>query len=150
MLTEKFIKKSDFIKDLYSIRISLYGTNEQQYNQTVRKKNQFDLVKNNIVNLINHKNKNNLSTAIGLNYILLDGRGEDMLKILEFIKSVNKLVGNKKNNINFLTLREDFRSTTNLRLKKDERIKLVDFFRKFQQELNNNKDLKIYLLIMDI
>ena len=142
MLTEKFIKKSDFIKDLYSLRISLYGTNEQQYSQTVRKKNQFDLVKNNIVNLINHKNKNNLSTLIGLNYILLDGRGEDMLKILEFIKSVNKLVGNKKNNINFLTLREDFRSTTNLRLKKDERIKLVDFFRKFQQELDNNKEFE--------
>lgn len=142
MLTEKFIKKSDFIKDLYSIRISLYGTNDKQYEQTVRKKNQFYLVKNNIVNLINHKNKNNLNTLIGLNYILLDGRGNDMLKILEFISSINKLVGNKKNNINFLTLREDFRSTTNLRIKKDERIKLVNFFKKFQQELNNNKEFE--------
>ena len=71
MFTEKFLEKAGFVKDLYSVRISLYGTNESQYEKTVRK-NQFKLVKNNIVNLINYKNKNNLETLIGLNYIILD------------------------------------------------------------------------------
>ena len=140
MLTEKYLKKANFVKDLYSIRISLYGTDEDQYEKTVRKKNQFNLVKNNIVNLIKFKNENNLKTSIGLNYILLDGRGGDMLKLLEFIKSINQSVGNNKNNIDFLTLREDFRSTTNLRLKRSERIELVKIFKQFQEKVNNEKD----------
>tara|TARA_A100001011_G_scaffold57203_1_gene56276 strand:+ start:61 stop:1632 length:1572 start_codon:yes stop_codon:yes gene_type:complete len=137
MLTEKYLKKADFIKDLYSIRISLYGTDEDQYQKTVQKKNQFNLVKNNIVNLIKFKNENNLKTSIGLNYILLDGRSDDMLKLLDFIKDINESVGNDKNNINFLTLREDFRSTTNLRLKRSERLELVETFKKFQEKINN-------------
>ena len=140
MLTEKYLKKANFIKDLYSIRISLYGTNEDQYEKTVRKKNQFNLVKNNIANLIKFKNENNLKTSIGLNYILLDGRGGDMLKLLDFIKGVNQSVGNNKNNIDFLTLREDFRSTTNLRLKRSERLELVKIFKQFQERIDNEKD----------
>lgn len=142
MFTEKFLEKAGFVKDLYSVRISLYGTNESQYEKTVRKKNQFKLVKNNIVNLINYKNKNNLETLIGLNYIILDGRGEDILKLLDFIDEINLQVGNKKNNINFLTLREDFRSTTNLRLKRNERLELVKTFKKFQEKINNGNNFK--------
>ena len=137
MFTEKYLNKSDFIKDLYSIRISLYGTDEDQYEKTVRKKNQFKLIKNNIANLIRFKNKNNLKTSIGLNYIILDGRSGDMLKLLDFVKDINDLVGNKKNNIDFITLREDFRSTTNLRIKHDERLELVKIIKKFQKRVNN-------------
>lgn len=140
MLTEKYLKKADYIKDLYSIRISLYGTDEEQYQKTVQKKNQFNLVKNNIVNLIKFKNENNLKTSIGLNYILLDGRGGDMIKLLDFIKNINQLVGNNKNNINFLTIREDFRSTTNLRLKRSERLELVKIFKEFQDIINNENN----------
>ena len=47
-----------------------------------------------------------------------------------------------KNNINFLTLREDFRSTTNLRLKRNERLELVKTFKKFQEKINNGNNFK--------
>lgn len=140
MLTEKYLNKSDFIQDLYSIRISLYGTDEEQYEKTVRKKNQFNLVRNNIVNLIKYKIKNNLKTSIGLNYIILDGRSKDMLKLLDFVKSINDSVGNKKNNINFITLREDFRSTTNLRINHKERLELIQIIDKFEKKINNESD----------
>ena len=111
-----------------------------------KKKNQFNLVKNNIVNLIKFKNKNNIKTSLGLNYIILDGRGQEMLKLLDFIDDINRLVGNNKNNINFLTLREDFRSTTHLRSQKGERLKLLNIFKKFKERLNyQNKFDEMYV-----
>ena len=49
---------------------------------------------------------------------------KDLIKILEYIKYINNEVGNKKNNIQFLTLREDFRCTQSLRMNDNERSKL--------------------------
>lgn len=63
-----------------------------------------------------------------------------MIKLLDFIKNINQLVGNNKNNINFLTIREDFRSTTNLRLKRSERLELVKIFKEFQDIINNENN----------
>ena len=41
-----------------------------------------------------------------------------------------------------MTLREDFRSTTNLRLKRNERLELVKTFKKFQEKINNGNNFK--------
>ncbi len=136
MFTKKFLSKTNFVKDLSSIRISLYGTNEEQYSKTVQKKNQFQLVKQNIAELLKYKIENNLDVTIGLNYILLDKRSKDMLQLLDFIQKINEEVGNHKNNINFLTIREDFRSTSNLRMDRNERIELVSVFNKFQEKVD--------------
>ena len=44
MFTEKFLEKAGFVKDLYSVRISLYGTNESQY-ENCKKKINLNLLK---------------------------------------------------------------------------------------------------------
>jgi len=142
MLSEKYLNKETGLGQLNSIRVSIYGMNEKQYFETTKKPNAFKIVTQNIINLIKYKEEKNLNFDIGMNYVILENSSEDLIKILEYIKYINNEVGNKKNNIQFLTLREDFRCTQSLRMNDNERSKLKKIFDKFDRMLEKEKLLK--------
>ena len=146
MLSQKYLKKENGLGQLNSIRVSIYGMDDIQYFNTTKKKNSFKIVTQNIINLIKYKEEKNLSFDIGLNYVILENSSSDIIKILENIKKINLDVGNKKNNIQFLTLREDFRCTQSLRMDNNERSKLKTIFHKFDKMLAEEKLLENLLV----
>ena len=142
MLSEKYLNKQNGLEKLDSIRVSLYGMDEKKYFETTKKPNAYKIVTQNIINLIKYKEKNNLKLDIGLNYIILENSSEDVIKMLNYIKYINSEVGNQKNNIQFLTLREDFRCTQSLRMSDNERKKLKKILEKFDKMMQEEKLLK--------
>ena len=142
MLTEKYLKKNPSIFSLDSLRISFYGVNDQETLSVTQKKNAFKIVTNNIVNYLKLKDKLNSKTSFGLNFVILKNRSADVLELFKLVSDLNKSVGNKKNNFNFITLREDFRIFGNRmdHSEKDELIKNIEILEKMKKNdefLNN-------------
>ena len=52
--------------------------------ETTKKPNAYKIVTQNIINLIQYKEKNNLEFDIGLNYIILENSSDDVIKILNY------------------------------------------------------------------
>ena len=102
MLTEKYLKKNPSIFSLDSLRISFYGVNDQETISVTKKKNAFKIVTNNIVNYLKLKDELNSKTSFGLNFVILKNRSADVLELFKLVSDLNKSVGNKKNNFNFL------------------------------------------------
>ena len=142
MLSEKYLNKQNGLEKLDSIRVSIYGMDEKKYFETTKKPNAYKIVTQNIINLIQYKEKNNLEFDIGLNYIILENSSDDVIKILNYIKFINSQVGNNKNNLQFLTLREDFRCTQSLRMSDNERKKLKNILEKFDIMMKEEKLLQ--------
>ena len=109
MLTPKYLEKNPEIFNLDSLRISFYGIDEAQYFDVTKKKNAFNLVIKNIENYLRIKFENNSNTSFGLNFVVLTGREKDVLHLMKLLLDINKKLNlDKKNNFDFLTLREDF------------------------------------------
>jgi dTDP-4-amino-4,6-dideoxy-D-glucose ammonia-lyase len=109
-LTEGFIKKNPNIWKLDSIRISLYGYDQDSYKGITRVNKSYEMVKKNLTNFINHRNEINQNLKIGLNYIILPENMENLITVLKFIEEINSNI--KGPGINFLTLRDDYQSVT--------------------------------------
>ena len=109
-LTEGFIKKNPNIWKLDSIRISLYGYDQDSYKDITRVNKSYEMVKKNLINFINHRNKINQNLKIGLNYIILPENMENLIAVLKLIEEINSNI--KGTGINFLTLRDDYQSVT--------------------------------------
>ncbi len=142
MLTEKYLKKNPSIFSLDSLRISFYGVNDQETLSVTKKKNAFKIVTNNIVNYLKLKDELNSKTSFGLNFVILKNRSADVLELFKLVSDLNKSVGNKKNNFNFITLREDFRILGD-RMDNDEKdeliknIEILEQMKKDDEYLNN-------------
>ena len=108
-MTESYLVKNQGLWDADSIRISLYGVDEETYNFVTRSPKSYKMVRNNSINFLNKKNENNSNIKLGYNYIILKENIKDIKKLCLFIDQINQ---DSKTNINFLTLREDFGSVT--------------------------------------
>ena len=125
MLTKKYLQKNPSFFDLNSMRISFYGVDDQKTFEVTKKKNAFEVVTNNIFNYLVEKNEKNSKTSFGLNFVILQNRSDDLIKLLKLISKINRRVNSqKKNNFDFLTLREDFRIFGS-RIDEEEKIKLI-------------------------
>ena len=111
MLTSKYLFKNSEIFNLTSLRVSAYGVDEKKTFEVTKRKNAFDIVKKNIKEYLIAKNQKKNQTRFGLNFVILKNQSEDVINMLKMISSINKSIDNKnkKNNFDFLTLREDFR-----------------------------------------
>lgn len=146
-LTPNYLKKHPGLWDLDSLRISLYGIDEESYDFITRKPGSYELVKTNTINFLKRRNEINPNLKFGFNYIIIPETMNHMLPLIDLIEDINSQVDNGPG-IDFLTLREDFGSVTEgsvaddenriYRLEnfisKDDRKVLVDTFQKFKVE----------------
>jgi dTDP-4-amino-4,6-dideoxy-D-glucose ammonia-lyase len=146
-LTPNYLKKHPGLWDLDSLRISLYGIDEESYDFITRKPNSYNLVKSNTINFLKQRNEINPNLKFGFNYIIIPETMNHMLPLVDLIEDINSQVDNGPG-IDFLTLREDFGSVTEGSVADDEnriyrlenfisnedRKVLVDTFKTFKEE----------------
>jgi len=111
MLTPSYVSKNSGIWDLDSLRISLYGTDDESTYFVTRHKKAYNLVKNNMIEFLKKRNEINPDLKFGLNYIIIPDNIDTIIPLLEYIIEVNSKVDNGRG-VDFLTIREDFGSVT--------------------------------------
>ena len=112
MLTPKHLSKQPGIWDLDSLRVSLYGTDQDSTFNVTRHPKAYELVKNNIIEFINERNRIKSNVKVGLNYIIIPENIHTVLPLLDYINEVNSKVEGP--GIDFLTIRDDFGSVTEI------------------------------------
>ncbi len=112
MLTPKYISNQPGIWDLDSLRVSLYGTDEDSTFHVTRHPKAYKLVKNNIIEFLKERNKRKSKLKVGLNYIFIPENIHTVLPLLDYINEINSQVEGP--GIDFLTIREDFGSVTEI------------------------------------
>ena len=113
MLTPRYLERNPGLWDLDSLRISLYGVDEESTFFVTRHKKAYKLVKNNVVEFLKLRNEINPKLKFGFNYIILPENIDTILQLLDYINDINSQVDNGRG-IDFLTLREDFGSVTEI------------------------------------
>ena len=136
-LTPEFLIKQPGVLDLSVLRISLYGVNQESTLEVTKNPKGFERVKNNIIDFLKLKTK----IKVGLNYVILHNNLDDVLLLLDYIEDVNSKANNQ---VDFLTLREDF-SPEAEDLSVDERKKLLNIFRKIDKKLENKNLNKLHI-----
>jgi dTDP-4-amino-4,6-dideoxy-D-glucose ammonia-lyase len=146
-LTENFVKKNPKIMKLDSIRISLYGIDEESYEFITTVKKSYKMVKRNCINFLIKRNKENSKIKFGLNYIILKENYKNLPKLINFIEEVNNEVKNGPG-IDFLSLRDDFDTVTGISdvrdhdkkyhldglLTEEDRKELIKLFKNFEND----------------
>jgi len=154
-LTENFVKKNPKIMKLDSLRVSLYGIDEESYEFITTVKKSYKMVKRNCINFLIKRNDENSKIKFGLNYILLKENYKNLPKLIDFIDEVNTEVKNGPG-IDFLSLRDDFDTVTGISDERDhdkkyhldgllteqDRKKLLTLFKDFEDD-KRVKDLHI-------
>ena len=128
-LTPDFIKKQYGIKDLAVLRVSLYGIDHDSTTEVTKNKTGYDKVRKNLVDFLKLKT----GIKVGLNYVLLQNNLDHALKLLDYIKEINIESGNQ---IDFLTLREDFSDQAKV-ISGKEREKLHQIFNEVEIKLED-------------
>ena len=136
-LTPTFLAKQQGILDLSVLRISLYGVNQESTLEVTKNRAGFEIVKNNIINFLKLKTK----IKLGLNYVILHNNLEDVLLLLDYIEDVNS---KSDNQVNFLTLREDFSPEAN-DLSTNERKRLSEIFNEIDERLKTKNLDKLHI-----
>ena len=146
-LTENFVKKNPKIMKLDSLRISLYGVDEESYEFITTVKKSYKMVKRNCINFLTKRNEENSKIKFGINYIILKENYKNLPKVIDFIDEVNAEVKNGRG-IDFLSLRDDFDTVTGISdvrdhdkkyhldglLTEDNREELIELFKNFESD----------------
>ncbi len=136
-LTSGFIEKHPGIKDLSILRISLYGVDNDSTFEVTKNKKAYDVVKENLINYL----KLNTKTKFGLNYVILHKRTKDILKLLDYIEEINI---KSNNQVDFLTLREDFAEEAE-NILGEERQEIYNIFNEVQKRLESKNLNKLHI-----
>ena len=136
-LTSEFLIKQPGVLDLSVLRISLYGVNQESTLEVTKNPKGFERVKNNIIDFLKLKTK----IKVGLNYVILHNNLDDVLLLLDYIEDVNSKANNQ---VDFLTLREDFSPEAKI-LSVDERKKLLDIFNEIDIRLKSPNLNKLHI-----
>ena len=146
-LTKNFVKKNPKIMKLDSLRISLYGVDEESYEFITTVKKSYKMVKRNCINFLIKRNEENSKIKFGFNYIILKENYKNLPKVIDFIDEVNAEVKNGPG-IDFLSLRDDFDTVTGISdvrdhdkkyhldglLTEDNREELIELFKNFESD----------------
>ena len=151
MLTPKYLESQPGIWDLDSLRVSLYGTDQESTYFVTRHKKAYKLVKDNIIEFIKERNRRKSDVKLGINYIIIPENMDTILPLLNYIIDVNSKISNG-NGVDFLTIREDFGSVTEIKddadkdvdgrkynleglLSVEQRKELIDIFKEFNYRI---------------
>ena len=160
MLTPKYLESQPGIWDLDSLRVSLYGTDQESTYFVTRHKKAYKLVKDNIIEFLKERNRKKSNVKLGINYIIIPENIDTIIPLLEYIVDGNSKVDGQ--GVDFLTIREDFGSVTDIIddadkniegrkyhldgfLSEEQRTELIDIFKEF----NDRKDKECPKLHVD-
>jgi len=133
-LTENFVKRNPGIWKLDSLRLSLYGVDEESYYFITRLKKSYSMVIKNSINFLKLRNEINPKLKFGLNFIVIPENIDQVLKILDLVGEINKNVTNGRG-VDFITLRDDFQSATGHDENAEEEKKKYKLHSKMDDEL---------------
>ena len=150
MLTSKYLESQPGIWDLDSLRVSLYGTDQESTYFVTRHKKAYKLVKDNIIEFLKERNRRKSDVKLGINYIIIPENIDTILPLLDYIIDVNSEIDGQ--GVDFLTIREDFGSVTDIDdeadknvegrkyhldgfLSEGQRKELIDIFKEFNDRI---------------
>ncbi|MEU9124678.1 dTDP-4-amino-4,6-dideoxy-D-glucose ammonia-lyase [Streptomyces sp. NPDC048506] len=131
-LTERTLERQDGLWNLHAVRTSLYGLSDDEYAATTGKKAAFGRVKANLERFQRLRSERDETVKLGLNYIVLPGRGRRLLDLVDFIAELNAAAPDRP--LDFVTLREDYSGRPDGRLSADERAELQEALTAFQEK----------------
>ena len=146
----KYLESQPGIWDLDSLRVSLYGTDQESTYFVTRHKKAYKLVKDNIIEFLKERNRKKSNVKLGINYIIIPENIDTILPLLDYIIDVNSKVDGQ--GVDFLTIREDFGSVTDISddadknvegrkyhldgfLSEEQRTELIDIFKEFNDRI---------------
>jgi dTDP-4-amino-4,6-dideoxy-D-glucose ammonia-lyase len=132
-LRPSMLDRQPGILELDTIRVSIYGTNQESTYGVTQHKDAYRVVKKNLIDYLSAKEKYKSETKIGINFVVLPGHETDLLELLDLIIEVNDC-SSAKCGIDFVTLREDFSYSAESILKNS---RLPHVFAKFQEKLSH-------------
>jgi len=111
MLTKKYLEKNLEISNLSSLRISIYGVNQNSTAKITQNSKAFGMVDKNIYDYLEFMSSTESKTKFGFNYVIVKENINDVINLFKNIKKYNDYCYKKNlsSSINFVTLREDFR-----------------------------------------
>lgn len=121
LMTKKYLERHSGMLDLHAVRFSLYGVDAESAFRVTRNPKSFDNIVGNIINYLN----TSTNTKVGINWIILPGHANSVLKLINVIEHINQTASRP---VDFVTLREDF--SQNITVISDlERKQLIEIFR---------------------
>jgi dTDP-4-amino-4,6-dideoxy-D-glucose ammonia-lyase len=131
MLTPRLLEKQQGLWDLSTLRISLYGVDEESTRNVTRKSHAFDRVIKNATDFLRLRNIRSSSTSFGFNFVLLPGLTHQLLQVLEIIAQLNRETDGRQ--VDFLTVREDYSARGPDAIGPEERAALLETLRRAQE-----------------
>lgn len=123
-LTEQTLSRQPGLWDLHGLRTSLYGLDDEEYEQTTGKRAAFGRVKANLERFQQLRAERDHPVRLGFSYLVLPGRAGRLLRLVDFIAELNAAAPDRP--IDFLDLREDYSGRPDGRLPAAERAELQD------------------------
>ncbi|MFF7652556.1 dTDP-4-amino-4,6-dideoxy-D-glucose ammonia-lyase [Streptomyces sp. NPDC007983] len=131
-LTDRTLERQDGLWRLHAVRTSLYGLNDDEYAATTGKKAAFGRVKANLQRFQRLRSERAEPVRLGLNYIVLPGRGRRLLDLVDFVAGLNAAAPDRP--LDFVSLREDYSGRPDGRLTGAERAELRDALTGFREK----------------
>ncbi|MDX3225468.1 dTDP-4-amino-4,6-dideoxy-D-glucose ammonia-lyase [Streptomyces sp. ME19-01-6] len=132
-LTEKALAGESGLWDLGAIRTSLYGLTDEEYEATTGKRNAFRRVDANLRRFQRMRAEREAPVRLGLNHIVLPGRAERLLDVVDFIAELNAVAPERP--VDFLNLREDYSGRPDGALSVQERAELRRILLEFEEKV---------------
>jgi dTDP-4-amino-4,6-dideoxy-D-glucose ammonia-lyase len=125
MLTSRFLAENDGLWHLDTLRISMYGADDETAQRTTSRAGVATRVLANARDLVRAKSERGAKLRIGFNHVIQSGQIAHLRKIAEALVSIADESPNRKG-INFLTLRENYAASGEAAISGDERERLRD------------------------
>lgn len=122
-LTDATLSRQPGVWDLGALRTSLYGLNDEEYEQTTTKKGAFSRVKANVQRFMHQRQERGSDIRLGFNHIILPGRTGRLIDLVDFIAELNESSPDRP--LDFVTVREDYSGREDGRLDEREREELL-------------------------
>lgn len=130
-LTEQTLERQPGIWDLAAIRTSLYGLNDEEYEETVGKPRAFGRVRNNLSRFLQLRAKYGHGTRLGLNYLILPRRAHRLTALVEFLLELRG--ASPAGGVDFLNLRQDYSGRADGELDRVDRDELLEGLGRFDE-----------------
>ncbi len=123
-LTEQTLGRQPGLWDLHGLRTSLYGLDDEEYQETTGKRAAFGRVKANLIRFQQLRAERDRPVRLGFSYLVLPGRAGRLLDLVDFIAELNAAA--PQHPVDFLDLREDYSGRPDGKLSGAERDELQD------------------------
>ncbi|MFD9896477.1 dTDP-4-amino-4,6-dideoxy-D-glucose ammonia-lyase [Amycolatopsis sp. NPDC059027] len=132
-LTAQTLARQPGLWDLDAVRTSMYGLNDEEYEETTGKRKAFGRVKTNLLNFQKLRAQRERPVRLGLSYIILPGRSSRLTRLADFIAELSDAAPDQP--VDFLNIREDYSGRPDGKLAPGERAELEDALNAFAERV---------------